>query len=461
MGGRIDVVRCYSDYEESFMVATRIAGLRHESAHDYDEYAILYRTNAQSRILEESLRKRNIPYRIYGGLSFYQRKEVKDAIAYFRLAVNPDDDEALRRVINTPARGIGETTVNKLSRAALDTNRSMWQVIGNIDTDTLGMNSGTRRRLGEFRALIQSFIDANASGMDAEQLSVRIIRDTKLLSVLLTDNTPENISKQENLQELLNGVKEYTESQRQEEGNDNPDLSAYLAQISLLTDQDVDTGDTRQVTLMTVHAAKGLEFANVFIVGLEEELFPSSMASGSPAEIEEERRLLYVAITRAKEYCMMSYATSRFRNGQTATCSPSRFLRDIDRRYLNMTTGNAIDEAPRFDPVQNYRDSFHTKFEAPHRKDAATSASRRYVDRYFTASKSAPDRETEATASAVFDKHSASELADGMVIEHERFGRGVIKQVDTSGPNARIVVEFSNLDTKTLLLHYAKFKIIE
>ena len=456
VGSRIDVVKCYSDYEESFKVATHIANLKREYPEDYDEYAILYRTNAQSRILEESLRKRNIPYRIYGGLSFYQRKEVKDAIAYFRLAVNPNDDEALKRVINYPARGIGDTTLNKLTRAALDSSRSIWDIIGDINTDTLGMNAGTRRKLDAFRDLIQTFIDANASGLQVDLLAEKIIRDTRILSSLITDHTPESISKQENLQELLNGVKDFAETQREQEGNEHPDMSQYLSQVSLLTDQDSDTEETARVTLMTVHAAKGLEFTNVFIVGLEEELFPSAMSSGSPAEIEEERRLLYVAITRAKRYCMMSYASSRFRNGQTATCSPSRFLRDIESRYLHMSEGataggdRGFDSDRRFESVGGYRDLFNTD---NHRPAPSRGLSSRFIP-------PTPAKASAPAASGEFVKHAPSEIEPGMTIEHERFGRGTVIELDTAGTDAKIVVKFDNLDTKTLLLKFAKFKIV-
>lgn len=468
VGSRIDVVKCYSDYEESFMVATHIANLKREEPEGYDEYAVLYRTNAQSRILEESLRKRNIPYRIYGGLSFYQRKEVKDAIAYFRLTVNPDDDEALRRVINYPARGIGDTTVGKLQRAAMEGHTSMWQVICNIEDNTLGMNAGTRRKLGEFRRLIESFIVFNSEGNNADEVAIKVIRDTKLLSSLITDHTPESISKQENLQELLNGVRDFVDTAREQEGIDEPTISQYLSQISLLTDQDMDKEDMARVTLMTVHAAKGLEFANVFIVGLEEELFPSAMASGSPSEIEEERRLLYVAITRAKKYCMMSYATSRFRNGQTVTCSPSRFLRDIETRYLHITSGSSFDDRPAFDPVQKYRDMFHGSKAAAHNDSNDFSSSREYRRTYFgeegngkAISRDAANAGGGISSPGEFVLHGVAELTVGMNIEHERFGKGVIEEIDTEGTKPRIVVKFSNLDTKTLLLQFARFKILD
>ncbi len=463
IGNRIEVVKCYSDYEESFQVANRVAQRKIESGDSYDEFAILYRTNAQSRILEESLRKRNIPYRIYGGLSFYQRKEIKDAIAYFRLAVNPDDDEALRRIINTPARGIGETTVNKLVRAAIDSRQSIWKVITSSDSAELNVNSGTRKKLDSFALLIQGFIDANSAGNDAEALAVKIIRETQLLSNLISDRTPESISKQENLNELLNGVKEFVSSQ-QEQGQEGVGLSDYLAQISLLTDQDEQQSDEPRVTLMTVHAAKGLEFSNVFIVGLEEELFPSAMASASPAEIEEERRLLYVAITRAKHFCMMSYASKRYRNGQEAICQPSRFLRDIDTRYLLLSGGTNLQNSPMFNPVQSYRDSFHS---APYQRKPERSGgtlSNQYgltIGSGVAYPKPSGQNATPAASQAGgFGLHTPEELNVGMKIVHERFGAGTILEVDTSASNARIVVQFKNLDTKTLLLKFAKFKII-
>lgn len=465
VGEPIEVVKSYSDIEESFIIANRIGQVKMRSGDSYDEFAVLYRTNAQSRILEEQLRKRNIPYRIYGGLSFYQRKEIKDAVSYFRLSVNPDDDEALRRIINTPARGIGETTVNKLIRGAMDSGRSIWQILNDLDS-SVDINSGTRKKLDGFREMIQSFIDFNLAGNNADEVAVKIIRDTRLLSSLATDHTPESISKQENLQELLNAVKEFVATQEEQGEVENISISDYLGQISLLTDQDeADTAEAR-VTLMTVHAAKGLEFSNVFIVGVEEELFPSVMAASSPMEIEEERRLFYVAITRAKNFCLISYAASRFRNGQTMTCSPSRFIFDIDRRYLRVTGGSLSDESQFFNPVQRYRDSFHSSTVAPRRAASTTSLSDNYRSGHASlASKpnnAGPTAKPLETSSApgVFGLHSAEELRQGMRIEHERFGHGVIDSVDTSSANPRIVVRFSNVDTKTLLLKFARFKIV-
>lgn len=451
-GQRIEVVQSYSDFEEGYLVANRISQVKMQTHDSYEDFAILYRTNAQSRVLEESLRKRNIPYRIYGGLSFYQRKEVKDALAYFRLAVNPNDDEALRRIINFPARGIGETTVNKLMRAATDSKVSIWEVISDLEIYNPGVNAGTARKLRDFHSLISNFVQMNAEGANAEDLARRIIADTHLLTMLLSDRTPENLSKQENLNELLSGVKEFI-TNRLEEGSDNLSLSDFMGEVSLATDQDskdADDGVMERVTLMTVHAAKGLEFNNVFIVGVEEELFPSSMATGFQ-EVEEERRLLYVALTRAKNFCMMSYASSRYRNGQTATCSPSRFLRDIDPKYLSLTSGATLGPGPgRFD---SFADSFHSStVYGNHRSPTEKRNPYRWL----------PQEKKPAPAKrSVEGKHSVSELAEGMVIEHERFGRGTITMVDASRSDARITVSFDNTGQRVLLLEYARFSILK
>ncbi|MDE6271179.1 MAG: UvrD-helicase domain-containing protein, partial [Muribaculaceae bacterium] len=363
-GNRVEVVRAYSDYEEGFLVANRLSQLRMNSGDSFEEFAILYRTNAQSRVLEEALRKRNIPYRIYGGLAFYQRKEIKDAVAYLRLSVNPDDDEALRRIINTPARGIGDTTLKKLTDAAMRDGCSIWQVLGNPEAHPVDVNRGTRAKLDGFHALIQDFVDRAAAHTPADILAEHIIGTTRLMANLVHDKTPESISQIENLQELLNGVRQFVADKR-EEGNEDTDgsgadIAAFLTEVSLATDQDSkdpEDGATERVTLMTIHAAKGLEFGNVFIVGVEEELLPSAMSLDSRSGVEEERRLMYVALTRAKRFCMVSYAASRFLNGQTKTCTPSRFLRDIDPRYLRMTSGATIAGPQR--STDSFRNSYH------------------------------------------------------------------------------------------------------
>ena len=419
----------------------------------YEDFAILYRTNAQSRILEESLRKRNIPYRIYGGLSFYQRKEVKDAIAYFRLAVNPDDDEALKRIINYPARGIGDTTLNKVMRAAIDNNVSMWTIITGIDTYSLGLNKGTAGKLNNFASMIQRFIDANAAGLDAYQLSKKIIDETHLLSCLYTDNTPESISKQQNLQELINGTSQFVTDRQETDEESSVGISDFLGEVSLATDQDeADTSEER-VTLMTVHAAKGLEFGNIIVVGVEDDLFPSSMSKSSLSEIEEERRLLYVAITRAKRHCILTYAGQRYRNGQTMATQPSPFLRDIDSKYLSLSLGSSSADFGS-SSVSGYRESFHTPI--------MTVGTRRPVfSAHATPGNSTSQPSVRPSApSGSNGTHTASELATGMTIEHSRFGRGIIKSIDTSQVDHKITVQFSNVDTKVLLLKFAKFTIV-
>ena len=360
IGSKIEVINCSSDYEEAFLVANRIARLQRETHDSLEEFAVLYRTNAQSRRLEESLRKRNISYRIYGGLSFYQRKEVKDAIAYFRLSVNPDDDEAMRRIINYPARGIGETTVGKILHAAIERSCSMWAVLSNPTEYGLSVNAGTMGRLEKFRSLIDSFIEMNARGDNAYDLATAIIGRTGLLTTLVSDNTPESISKTENIQEILSNVHDFVDDREESGDAEHVSMTDFLAEVSLATDQDEADTSEQRVTLMTAHAAKGLEFNNVIVVGVEEDLFPSAMSTDSLSQIEEERRLLYVAITRARRFCMLSYASSRFKNGQTNITQPSRFLRDIDPRYLKLMQGTDLGlDTSGENPYDRYLESFH------------------------------------------------------------------------------------------------------
>lgn len=459
-GTLIDVVKCYSDYEEAAQVAARVSQIKRGTGDSFDETAILYRTNAQSRVLEESLRKRNVPYRIYGGLSFYQRKEVKDAIAYFRLSLNPDDDEALRRIINFPARGIGDTTLGKLTRAAMDEGVSLWAVISDADNHECGLNAGTKRKLSDFSELIKGFIDLNAQGRDAYDVARNIIERTGLYSMLVHDSTPESISKQENLQELLKGVKEYVDSMV-EQGREDVSLGSFMTEVSLATDQDVNAGGEEEcVTLMTVHAAKGLEFDNVFIVGVEEELFPSAMAAQSPAEIEEERRLLYVAITRARKYCMISYATQRFRNGQTVFPRPSRFIGDIDPRYLHVSGGR--DFIPSSSMMQQRRVT--ASYNASMAGSARPLGELRRTLSDLGPRTSSPRREASASAAGAgdFTLHSPGEVSAGTRIRHSKFGVGLVKVVDTSGVDARMTVKFEgdDADTRTLLFKYTKFMIL-
>ena len=457
LGRLIDVARCYSDYEEAAQVAGKVSQVKRASGGSYDEFAILYRTNAQSRVLEESLRKRNLPYRIYGGLSFYQRKEVKDAIAYFRLSLNPDDDEALRRVINFPARGIGDTTLGKITRAAMDARVSMWQVITHMDDYDCGLNSGTKKKLAAFAGLIDGFIERNDRGDNAYDVARHIIETTGLFSMHLHERTPESISKQENIQELLKGVKEYVDTMV-EQGRDEVMLSHFMSEVSLATDQDMSRNDDEEcITLMTVHAAKGLEFDNVFVVGVEEELFPSAMANQSPAEIEEERRLLYVAITRARKYCMISYAAQRYRNGQTVFPRPSRFIGDIDPRFLHLDTGNdfASSSAAASAPSRGSRVSF-----TPSMAGSARSLSE--LRRPLSAPRAQRPTAAQPSADGDFTLHSASEVSVGTRIRHAKFGVGVVIELDTMGSDPRMTVAFEgdDMENRKLLFKYAKFMIL-
>ncbi|MBD5322062.1 MAG: UvrD-helicase domain-containing protein [Bacteroides sp.] len=460
LGKLIDVSRCYSDYEEAALVAGRVSQLKRMTGDSYDEFAILYRTNAQSRVLEESLRKRNVPYRIYGGLSFYQRKEVKDAIAYFRMSLNPNDDEALRRIINFPARGIGDTTVGKLTRAAMDARVSIWEVITHPDVYDCGLNGGTKKKLAMFAELIEGFIQRNGHGEDAYEVARHIIETTGLYSMLLHDRTPESISKQENLQELLKGVKEYVEGMV-EQGRDETSLGHFMTEVSLATDQDANaSSDEESVTLMTVHAAKGLEFDNVFIVGVEEELFPSAMSKDSPAAVEEERRLLYVAITRARKYCMISYATQRFRNGQTVFPRPSRFIGDIDTQYLHLDTDTGLTSSA----SSSVRDRSRTSGAGFTPSMVGSARPINEVRRPSVA----PTRQAQTArpaassgASGDFSVHDVSAVSEGTRIRHSKFGVGVVVSIDTSGdPRMTVVFEDDDSNGRTLLFKYAKFMIL-
>lgn len=480
----VEVVKSYSDYEESYLVASRICQLKQSEGAPYNEFAILYRTNAQSRVLEESLRKRNIPYRIYGGKSFYERKEVKDATGYFRLALNPNDDEALRRVINVPGRGIGETTVKKLTKAAIDNGKSLWQILDDPGAYEVNVNKGTLAKLAGFRCLIEKFASMAAEGSEADEVARMIISDTGLISQYLSDTTPENISRMQNIEELLNSAASFVEEGR-EQGDDDLSLAAFMAQVSLATDIEKTDKDTPMdcVTLMTIHAAKGLEYDNVFVVGVEEELLPSSMSSDTLQGIEEERRLLYVAITRARKFCMLSYAGSRFRNGMTAMTSPSRFLGELNRSFLKLVTGTTIDQfhnplgdsygaaisSTRYG-VNSYVSGGNRQYGSQNRsvggrsKPSSHNRAGSYLETHLTSTPpKSPAPSVPMTSGKEAELHTASELHTGMTIEHNRFGRGTINNVDADNPQgARISVMF-NADSvvRTLILKFAKFAIID
>ncbi len=466
VGAPVEVIRTYSDMEEAYMVANMISGSKLVNHDSLDDYAILYRTNAQSRILEEALRKRNISYRIYGGLSFYQRKEIKDVIAYFRVTVNPDDDEALRRIINYPARGIGETTMKKIQLCASENAVSMWTIIANTDKYDIGINAGTQKKLSVFSDLMKMFIADNERS-NAYELGQLIFNRTGILTALAHDNTPESISKKENLAELISSLKDFVESRLEEEADADVSMRSFLSEVMLATDQDQnDDTEEPRVTLMTVHAAKGLEFKHIYVVGVEEDLFPSSMSMDSLAQIEEERRLLYVAITRAKETCVILFAGSRFRNGQTVLTRPSRFISEIDPRYLKMVSSVNIDEAngDKFiNPVANYNSlkkdyNPSRAFSSGKFSDFGTSSSRPDYGKIAVNKMNRLD--ASKTAQGIKPLHTPDELEIGMKIEHPKLGHGTISAIGNVQGEPSITVDFGVTGVKKLLLKFAKFEII-
>ena len=461
-GEAIGVYQAYSDVEEGDIVINKIAELRQQENYAYSDFAILYRTNAQSRVFEEAMRKRSMPYRIYGGLSFYQRKEIKDVIAYFRLAVNPNDEEAFKRIINYPARGIGDTTVSKITAAATDNNVSLWTVLCEPLTYGVNINKGTAGKLQGFRDLIAGFIEG-VTEKNAYELGTEIIRQSGIINDVCQDNSPENLSRKENIEELANGMGDFC-AQRQEEGNANITLSDFLSEVSLLTDQDSDKdGDDAKITLMTVHSAKGLEFKNVFVVGMEEELFPSGMAGDSPKALEEERRLFYVAITRAEDHCFLTYAKSRYRYGKMEFGNPSRFLKDIDVRFLKLPQdaglSRRIDENAmsfRRENRENISSGMYGKREErvrPRQEIIAPTVPRNLK-------RVTPSMGTASAASHSSAVAGGNTVQPGQLIEHERFGLGEVMKVEGEGDNAKATIRFKNAGDKQLLLRFARFKVI-
>lgn len=449
----------YSDYEEAYAVTNRIQEMRMNN-YNYSDFAILYRTNAQSRVLEEALRKRGVPYKIYGGLSFYQRKEIKDVIAYLRLLVNPNDEEAIKRIINYPARGIGDTTLGKLTATAMEHEVSLWTVLCSMEQYELPVNAGTVKKLTAFKEMIEGFMLANETA-SAEEITSMVVKNSGMLGTLLQDRSVEGISKQENLQELLKGIAEFCELRR-EEGAEQVTLADFLSEVSLLTDQDNNKEEnTNKVTLMTVHAAKGLEFKNVFVVGLEEDLFPSAMSKDNPRAIEEERRLFYVAITRAEENCILTYARSRFRNGQSMMCSPSRFLRDIDKQFILLPADSPLDgglAAPR------------ERFQRPGASDQqlAMQSSTTVKEHYASPVELARQRQSrlvqvdKATSSAITESSSGTVagLQVGAIVAHDRFGKGEVVALEGDGNNRKATVHFEQFGQKQLLLKFARLTIV-
>ena len=431
-GEKIRLKMAYSDKEEAMIVCNEISSLRRTEKCPYSDFAILYRTNSQSRSFEEYMRKQNIPYRIYGGLSFYQRKEIKDIIAYFRVVANPDDEEAIKRIINYPARGIGNTTLSKIVETANEKGLSIWRVLNNSEACGVNISKATHTKLRNFCSLISGWIQRSATD-DAYLLGRDIIQESGMSKDIFSGKDPEDIARQENVEEFLSGLSDFVEGRREEGEGDHVSLSDFLQEVSLMTDLDSDgDADEPKVVLMTVHAAKGLEFKTVFIVGLEENIFPSPMCTESVRGIEEERRLLYVAITRAEKHCYMTCAQNRFRYGRMEFDTPSRFIRDIDSRYIHIDGDNTKTvSTPRRDMRQ------HIPQPTPRVSHVAPSPVSRPIP------SPAPDINAPLKA--------------GDRIEHTRFGLGTVIKVEGTGDNCKATVEFVNAGMKQLLLKFARY----
>ena len=500
-GEKIQYKPAYSDKEEAVIVAKDVKRIRREDGCQYSDFAILYRTNAQSRSFEEEFRKQGIPYRIYGGLSFYQRKEIKDIIAYFRLVANPDDEEAIKRIINYPARGIGATTVLKIADCAHQNQVSFWEVIGAPEQYGLAVNKGTMNKLETFRLLISSFID-RAQTTDVYELGDAIIKESGISQDIMSGKDADDLARQENLEEFLSGMSAFVEERREEGRFDELFLQDYLQDVALLTDADSDGDkDEPRVSLMTVHAAKGLEFPTVFVVGLEENIFPSPLSAASLRELEEERRLLYVAITRAEKHCILTNAKNRWRYGKMEFDNPSRFIDEIDSKLIDSQDeaggslfGSRADSSsdqpewaraqrprrpwedadqPRYSsryqnskPVasQFVADPKPSLSEGNFKSVRALNAAKRYME---THSSHPASRSTRSAASSVSSSAASSAgssscgLQEGMKIEHQRFGRGTVLKIEGTGENTKATVEFVHSGTKQLLLKFAKFTVVD
>ena len=463
-GEKLVLKHAYSDKEEAVIVCNEIKRIRRIEKCDWSDFAILYRTNSQSRSFEEYMLKEGIPYRIFGGLSFYQRKEIKDTLAYFRVVANPDDEEALKRIINYPTRGIGDTTLNKIINAATSNNVSLWSVLSQPSAYNVELNKGTLAKLDAFRQLVGSWIE-RLSTDDAYTLGHAIVTESGISKDIYSGREPEDLSRQQNLEEFLGGMQDFVETRKEEGLDEHISMSDYLQEVALLTDlDDSDKDSETKVSLMTVHSAKGLEFPTVFIVGLEENIFPSPMSCNSMRELEEERRLLYVAITRAEKHCIMTTAQNRFRYGRVEFDTPSRFIKDIDKRFISVESSGGGES--RFSShsgswMQNPR-PVATQFKAdPRPRLVGATPSQPPVDPFSDSFKRQLRKVSSVSSSYPSTSVSSNgTLTSGMTIEHQRFGIGKVLKVEGSGENQKATVEFRNVGTKQLLLKFAKYKII-
>ena len=504
VGEKLQYKPAYSDKEEAVIVAKDIKRIKRQDDCEYHDFAILYRTNAQSRSFEEEFRKQGIPYRIYGGLSFYQRKEIKDIIAYFRLVANPDDEEAIKRIINYPARGIGATTVMKIADCAHQNQVSFWEVIGEPAHYGLNVNKGTLTKLDNFRLLISSFIERSHT-TDVYELGDAIIKESGISQDIMSGRDADDLARQENLEEFLSGMSAFVEERREEGRMDEAFLTDYLQDVALLTDADSEGAkDEPRVSLMTVHAAKGLEFATVFIVGLEENIFPSPLAAMSVRELEEERRLLYVAITRAEKHCILTNAKNRFRYGKMEFDNPSRFIDEIDASLIEAQdemNGSYFGGGSSYDRSASYGGGYGKRMPWDQKRrisdrDEDVPEWKRVTSQFRpdpkpasdTSSSSSSSRESLSSGnfksvraldaarrilgnnrnSSVSSASSVSSsgssfggLKEGCKIEHQRFGVGIVRKIEGQGENAKATVEFQNSGIKQLLLKYAKYTILD
>lgn len=440
-GGKLDLKVAYSDREEACIVCNEIRRIKRQSGCDYKDFCVLYRTNSQSRVIEEELINKSIPYKIFGGLNFYQRKEIKDIIAYFRLTVNTDDEEAIRRVINYPVRGIGTTTLKKLTESAKANSVSIWEVISFPDKYRLNVKSNTKNKLIDFHDFIEE-CKRKSNELDAYELGVEIIDKSGIKGVLYSNGSPEDVARQQNVEELLSALKDFVDNKK-EEGQEDFYILDFLQTISLISNIDDNNNDDNTVSLMTIHSAKGLEFSTVFIVGVEENIIPNIRMSSSLREIEEERRLMYVAITRAQMHCIITYAKSRYRYGKMEFCRPSRFISEIDSNYIHnneadIRTGT---DSAKWGRASNMFTNRHVK-----------------VSHFTNENLVSKNRPMESDISASVDYNSDVKIGD--IIEHQRFGIGTIEMLDGEGENTKATVRFNNAGTKQLLLKFAKYKII-
>ncbi len=471
-GEPLSLYSAYSDFEEGEIVANKISELRRREGLAFSDFAILYRTNAQSRIFEEAFRKRAFPYRIFGGLSFYQRKEIKDVIAYFRLICNKDDEEAFKRVINYPARGIGDKTIQKVKEYAMENGMSLWDAIANPFALSLDISKGTMAKLQGFVGLIDSFA-LMAAEKNALEVARAVLQKSGISAELARDNTVEGKARQENIEELINGIADFVDI-RVQEGNPNAGLVDFLSEVSLMSDLDSDNEENPdRIALMTIHSAKGLEFPTVFIVGLEEELFPNQCAQSSMREMEEERRLFYVAITRAKDHCVLSFAKSRYRYGQFGFCEPSRFIKEINPRYIAMQGGvqaqrqqqqsSSFRSGGMFGRTNSGYSQRSSSFATEQRtvQNVEQTPAKRVIHASTFMEKPANLRRVSDVQRDFYaPKSNHAALSVGMIVQHDRFGVGEVQATEGVGENAKATIRFQNAGVKTLLLKFAKLKTI-